>query len=337
MKETANLKRAIKEGIPTVDGHVTLYTDNFNENLLDAINVQFNKALFNIKRSEMYFLSKDLEIEKVKSHLISKGIEKERIEVVEDWSKMPLSCNDLNRDVLIEIFISALINELEVKDKKHHGRMAVLFYSLMRDALETKTDLRTIPEYSEYNIPNNFEITKDFIKKEQEYETLSHSNLNNYFSVINKITRMFNVDNKLEDNKYYLLKPKTTIEEMVLAAYIRKLDSNAQVHEEHNTWETAENSGLEVRRMLRTAFVDFKDFMLEGYGVLAATERGGVRLNLFLNQDSFSKGIYEEEFLNSLKANAVLEYGKENTPLRKFIFDKGFVNYYYSLKARKHN
>ncbi|MBM24241.1 MAG: hypothetical protein CL760_00835 [Chloroflexi bacterium] len=337
MKETTSLKRAIKEGIPAVDGHVTLYTDNFNENVLDAIDVQFNKTLFNIKRSEMYFLSKDLEVEKIKDHLISKGIEEDRIEIIEDWDKMPLSCNDLNRDLLIEIFVWSLVYELDLKDEKDRGRMAVLFHALMRDALNTKTDLRTIPEYLIDSVPDNFEITKYFINEEAEYETLSYSNLNDYFKTINKITRMFTVDNKLEENKYYLLKPKTTTEEMILAAYIRKLDSNAKTHEEYETWGTEEYSGLEVRRMLRAAFVDFKDFMLEGYGVLAATERGGVRLNLFLNQDSFSKGLYVEESLNPLKTNAVLKYGKENTPLRRFIFDKGFVNYYYSLKGRKHN
>jgi len=234
---------------------------------------------------------------------------------------MPLSCNDLNRDLLIEIFVWSLVYELDLKDEKDRGRMAVLFHALMRDALNTKTDLRTIPEYLIDSVPDNFEITKYFINEEAEYGTLSDSNLNDYFKTINKITRMFTVDNKLGENKYYLLKPKTTTEEMILAAYIRKLDSNAKTHEEYETWGTEDYSGLEVRRMLRAAFVDFKDFMLEGYGVLAATERGGVRLNLFLNQDSFSKGLYVEESLNPLKTNAVLKYGKENTPLRRFIFD----------------
>jgi len=234
-------------------------------------------------------------------------IEEDRIEIIEDWDKMPLSCNDLNRDLLIEIFVWSLVYELDLKDEKDRGRMAVLFHALMRDALNTKTDLRTIPEYLIDSVPDNFEITKYFINEEAEYGTLSDSNLNDYFKTINKITRMFTVDNKLGENKYYLLKPKTTTEEMILAAYIRKLDSNAKTHEEYETW------------------------------VLAATERGGVRLNLFLNQDSFSKGLYVEESLNPLKTNAVLKYGKENTPLRRFIFDKGFVNYYYSLKGRKHN
>lgn len=333
MKVTRSMKNAIKNNIPVVDCHVTLFTDSFNQNLFDAIDVQFNKHEFDIEKSQMFFSSKDLDIEKTKNYLEKKGIASERIEVVENWSQMPLLLSNLDAYVLSDIFVSSLMNKCKYKEKDL-CRLSLLFLNLVEDLKNENYEFKDLPEYNYDNIPNSFIKSREFIKNWFEYETTSEDIIEGYFNEINQFLKILYVNNKYKENTYYLLKPKTVTEEIILATYIRKLDYYSDCYNgyKYEEWIKLSLEEMKAINAYKAAFIDFKDFLILGYGVCAATDRRNVRLNVFLTQDAFSKGLYIEDEIISLMANAVLKYGEDNTPLRRFVFDDRFVERYYQLK-----
>lgn len=331
MNETRSLINAIKNNISSVDARLTLYTDSFNENIADSINVQFNKKLFDINNSQMLFISKDLDSEKIKDQLIEKGISLEKIKLIENWSEMPLSCRNMNVDSLIEIFITSLLKEASIyfTDENNIQRLVFLFACLMRDVQSNEINFNNIPNYTRETLTSSFVHTKEFLNNHYvEGESISISNLDLYFKIINKITKLFYVNNDFDEKTYYLLKPKTVIEEMVLASYIRYFNCLFRDNNEDMLYEF-ENP---KKKQYKTAFVDFKDFLIDGFGVRAANERDGFRMNVFLTQNSFENGVYSIEELTSLKANAELKYRKSNTELSRYIFDKKFQEHYYRVK-----
>lgn len=329
MNETRYLTNAIKNNIPSVDAHLALYTDSFTENISDAINVQFNKKLFDINDSQMIFLSRDLDSEKIKNQLIENGISLEKIKLIQNWSEMPLSCKDMHVDYLIEIFITPLLEEAKVyfTDEKNIQRLAFLFACLMRDCYTNEVDFNNVPDYTRETLSSSFFNTKELLDN-LYIEDESISNLDLYFKIINKITKLFYVSNNFDEKIYYLLKPKTVVEEMALASYIRYFSCLFRDKFEDMLYEFENPKKIQYK----TAFVDFKNFLINGFGVRAANERGGFRMNVFLTQDSFEKGLYSIEELNSLRANTELKYRKENTELSRYIFDRKFEEYYYKIK-----
>lgn len=223
MKKTKSLRNAIKNNVPVIDRNLMLFTDGFNNNIFDAMNVQFNKPNFNIENSQFFFISKDLEIARIKEYLIQKGIVAERIEVIEEWSEMPLSCTEMPVEMLTEIFVDALMRESKYKEYELN-RLAILFFYLLKDLKENNADLRNLPNYTYESLPDHFIKSKEFVEDWLEYRTMSIGVLEDYFIEMNGILQMLSVDNKLKDDSYYLLKPNSEKEELILSAYIRKLD-----------------------------------------------------------------------------------------------------------------
>lgn len=337
MKRTRSMRNAIKNNVPVIDSHLTLFTDSFNKNLFNAIDVQFNKHEFDLEKSQMFFLSKDLEVEKTKKHLREKGIGNERIEVIEDWYQMPISSKNFSADSITDFFAS--ISLYKSKYKKHElTRMILLFNSIIKDIKATNKDLKDLPEYTYENLPESFVESNKFVKEWLEYRTLSTFTLVDYFHEINVILKRFCIDNKVKEKTYYLLKPKTVEEEIILATYIRRLDDYNHSYNgyTYDDWKKFDQKEKELKKIYKAFFVDFKDYAIYGYGVCAATERRNVRLNVFLTQAALSKGLYEEAELNSLVANAGLKYGEENTPLRQFVCYNEFIYRYEYLKKETH-
>lgn len=234
MKKTKSLRNAIKNNVPVIDRNLMLFTDGFNKNIFDAMNVQFNKPNFNIENSQFFFISKDLEIARIKEYLIQKGIVAERIEVIEEWSEMPLSCTEMPVEMLTEIFVDALMRESKYKEYELN-RLAILFFYLLKDLKENNADLRNLPNYTYESLPDHFIKSKEFVEDWLEYRTMSIGVLEDYFLEMNGILQMLSVNNKLKDDSYYLLKPNSEKEEIILSAYIRKLDcyNNAYCNKEN--------------------------------------------------------------------------------------------------------
>lgn len=224
MKKTKSLRNAIKNNVPVIDRNLMLFTDGFNKNIFDAMNFQFNKQNFNIENSQFFFISKDLEIARIKEYLIQKGIVAERIEVIEEWSEMPLSCTEMPVEMLTEIFVDALMRESKYKEYELN-RLAILFFYLLKDLKENNADLRNLPNYTYESLPDHFIKSKEFVEDWLAYRTMSIGVLEDYFIEMNGILQMLSVDNKLKDDSYYLLKPNSEKEELILSAYIRKLDN----------------------------------------------------------------------------------------------------------------
>lgn len=321
IKETNVLKNAIENNIPAVDCFLSLYMDSFEENITEAINVNFNKKSFDIDKTQFLISSKDLEVEEIKSLLIRKGMKEEKIKIIDDWSKMPLSIRKINSDILIEIIHPYLINEYKYKSNMDIGRLSILASSFIRDLKNSDLDFSNLPEFNFDNIPENFIYTKEVLDElyisSEKYEVI--------FSILNEILDLFYVDNELEEDLCYLFKSQNIKEEMMTATFLRRI---SLINKTPNICFDQDESSLSKKII----FVDFKDFIVESYSVMAAMERGEIKINMFLKQESFQGDIYPEEEMNSIKANALLKYGKKNTPLKRLMNDKGFINYYYTLK-----
>lgn len=126
----------------------------------------------------------------------------------------------------------------------------------------------------------------------------------------NKTVELLHVDNKMEEDVYYLIELKNEIEHFFMIKYLRNfqgMGTNGLSDEEK-----------EENLKRKSYYVELSDFLVEGIAIYAATENANMRQNLFLNNESYEKGLYDKEELLSMNSNTSQKYGKNKTSLRDF-------------------
>lgn len=82
--KTRCLKKAVEEGYIAEDTNLTIFTDSFEENVLDALNTEFKRKEFKQEINQSFFLSKNMCKEKITSFLLGKGIKQEKIKYIKE-------------------------------------------------------------------------------------------------------------------------------------------------------------------------------------------------------------------------------------------------------------
>lgn len=294
------------------DATITMFLDSFNENIIDALNVEFERAEFELEANQSFFMSKNLDKEKISNFLIEKGVKEENVKYISSWSGLPISIREIHSDFVVELFVDQLCKDLKTVgfSQEKINFLIYLYSCLAKDTL--KNSIENIKDLTLQEIPDTFTDSISLIEEKKDFcDSISSDEFETFFNLFNQITKLFYVDNKMEDDVYYLMNIENDVELKALFYYIRRFQS-------FTTLDVL-NKPSKLKRT--SAYFDFKDDLMVSFGIFAAAERNSIRLNAFLNNDAYEKGYYEDDEMRSLRANTCLIYGRKQTKLKELLQD----------------
>lgn len=295
-----------------------LYLDSFQENIYGALSVIGMKKDFNPDEDQIIVSSQNADIPKLKNFLINEGIKEERIIVVEDIKDIPFSYEDVFPNEMIEYFYEYI--EIRSKEhfkesyKTHLERMFVLFSKILLDLNALNYNINKVEDFGKLKSKEEFAETREGLSILESDKYFENENLEFYFEMFNETIPFLKLEKKMDFNKCYIFKPKTLIEEVFISKYL-------QCYSRYKTKGFIRETESKNEKY---TFIDFENFISCGYLVMPAQRRDDIQKSVFLNKDTYDKGVYDLQDIACLFANAFYVYGEKESYLKKDYYYKRF-------------
>jgi hypothetical protein len=184
----------------------------------------------------------------------------------------------------------------------------------MLDLNDTNYNINEVEDFEKLKLKEEFVKTREGLSILESDKYFENKDLKFYFEMLNKTIPFLKLEKKMDFNKCYIFKPKTLIEEVFISRYLRcysRYKTKGFIRETESKNE-------------KYTFVDFENFISYGYLVMPSQRRDDIQKSVFLNKDTYDKGVYDLQDIACLFANAFYVYGEKESYLKKDYYYKRF-------------